>query len=91
MGIGIIIIQFADLLFKALFAIVFIRILLTWFPQVNWYNQPFAFLKQVSDPILLPFSAIIPPFGGLDFSPILALFVLDIVRRLVIHLLLIIF
>ena len=88
---GSVIIQFVNLLFEALWIIVFIRILLTWFPQVNWYNQPFAFLKQVSDPILLPFRAIIPPVGGLDFSPIIAFFAIDIIRRLVITVLINIF
>ena len=82
-----VIIQFVDLLFQALFVIIFIRILLTWFPQINWYNQPFAFLKQVSDPILLPFRAIIPPFGGLDFSPVVAFIVLGIVQQLVMQIL----
>ena len=78
---GIVFIRFVDLLFQALYVIIFIRILLTWFPQINWYNQPFAFLKQVSDPILLPFRAIIPPFGGLDFSPIVALLFLSIIQE----------
>ena len=88
---GNVIIQFVDLLFQALWLIIFIRILLTWFPNINWYNQPFAFLKQVSDPILLPFRAIIPSFGGLDFSPIIAFFAIDIIRRLVLMLLIRIF
>ena len=88
---GTIIIQFVDLLFQALFLIIIIRILLTWFPQVNWYNQPFAFLKQVSDPILLPFRAIIPSVGGFDFSPILAFLVLGVIRELIIRILFYIF
>ena len=58
-----------------------IRVLLTWFPQVNWYNQPFAALSQISDPYLNLFRSIIPPLGGMDFSPILAFLALDFAGR----------
>ncbi|MBD2296453.1 YggT family protein [Anabaena sphaerica FACHB-251] len=54
------------------------RVLLTWFPQVNWSNQPFAALSQISDPYLNLFRSIIPPLGGMDFSPILAFLVLNL-------------
>ncbi|AFY50897.1 putative integral membrane protein [Nostoc sp. PCC 7524] len=55
-----------------------IRVLLTWFPNVNWYNQPFAALSQITDPYLNLFRSIIPPLGGMDFSPILAFLVLTL-------------
>ncbi|KST67769.1 YggT family protein [Mastigocoleus testarum] len=58
--------------------LLFIRILLTWFPNVDWYNQPFAALSQVTDPYLNVFRSFIPPLGGIDLSPILAIFVLQI-------------
>jgi YggT family protein len=59
-----------------------IRVLLTWFPNVNWYNQPFAALSQITDPYLNMFRSIIPPLGGMDFSPILAFIVLNILGEL---------
>jgi YggT family protein len=59
-----------------------IRVLLTWFPNINWYNQPFAALSQITDPYLNIFRNIIPPLGGMDFSPILAFVVLNIVSNL---------
>lgn len=55
-----------------------IRVLLTWFPNVNWYNQPFAALSQITDPYLNLFRSIIPPLGGMDFSPILAFLLLNL-------------
>ncbi|NJL60938.1 MAG: YggT family protein [Methylacidiphilales bacterium] len=73
-----------DLLTGALSVIVFayigllvIRILLTWFPTVNWYNQPFLALSQITDPYLNLFRSIVPPLGGMDFSPMLAIFALQ--------------
>jgi YggT family protein len=55
-----------------------IRVLLTWFPSVDWSNQPFAALSQISDPYLNLFRSIIPSLGGMDFSPILAFWALNI-------------
>ncbi|MEH1790232.1 YggT family protein [Nostoc sp.] len=56
-----------------------IRVLLTWFPNINWYNQPFTTLSQITDPYLNLFRSIIPPLGGIDFSAMLAIILLQIV------------
>ena len=58
-----------------------IRVLLTWFPTIDWSSQPFAALSQISDPYLNLFRSIIPPLGGMDFSPILAFLALDLVGK----------
>lgn len=60
--------------------LLFIRVLLTWFPNINWYNQPFAALSQITDPYLNIFRRLIPPMGGMDFSPMLAFIVLTLVQ-----------
>ncbi|WP_414564745.1 MULTISPECIES: YggT family protein [unclassified Anabaena] len=59
-----------------------IRVLLTWFPTINWYNQPFAALSQITDPYLNLFRSIIPPLGGIDLSPILAFLALNLIGGL---------
>lgn len=64
-------------------AILFIRILLSWFPNINWFDPPFSILSQLTDPYLNLFRSIIPPLGGLDFSAILALLLLQIVQSAV--------
>lgn len=56
-----------------------IRILLSWFPNVDWLNPPFSILSQLTDPYLNLFRSIIPPLGGLDLSPLLAFIVLNLV------------
>jgi YggT family protein len=63
-------------------ALLFIRILLSWFPNIDWYNQPWAILSQLTDPYLNLFRSIIPPLGGMDFSPILALLLLQVLSSL---------
>jgi YggT family protein len=55
-----------------------VRVLLTWFPTIDWYSQPFAALSQITDPYLNLFRSIIPPLGGIDISPILAIFLLQL-------------
>lgn len=60
------------------FVLLIVRILLSWFPNVDWMNQPFATLSQLTDPYLNLFRSLIPPLGGIDFSPILAFLVLRI-------------
>ncbi|MBE9037364.1 YggT family protein [aff. Roholtiella sp. LEGE 12411] len=59
-----------------------VRVLLTWFPTINWYNQPFAALGQITDPYLNLFRSIIPSLGGIDFSPILAFLALNLAGSL---------
>lgn len=62
--------------------LIFIRILLTWFPTVDWMNQVASFLSPITDPYLNIFRSFIPPIGGLDLSPILAIIVLNVVANL---------
>ncbi|MBW4666125.1 MAG: YggT family protein [Cyanomargarita calcarea GSE-NOS-MK-12-04C] len=62
--------------------ILFVRVILTWFPNINWYNQPFAALSQMTDPYLNLFRSIIPPIGGMDFSAMLAIILLQVAGSL---------
>ncbi|HBB34573.1 MAG TPA: hypothetical protein DDZ80_10745 [Cyanobacteria bacterium UBA8803] len=62
--------------------LIFVRILLTWFPTVEWMNQVTSFLSPITDPYLNIFRSFIPPIGGLDLSPILAILVLQVVAQL---------
>ncbi len=57
-----------------------VTILLSWFPQIDWYKQPFAAMRQVTNPFLNLFRGIIPPIGGMDFSPMLAFVSLSILQ-----------
>ncbi len=78
--------QLVNLIFMLLSLLIFVRVLLSWV-RVNPYNPLIRLLYDVTDPILTPFQRIIPPAGGLDFSPLVALIVIDLLRRLVLSLL----
>ena len=77
-----------NLLFYFYYILLIIRILLTWIPSINWQQQPFAWMRSVTDPFLNIFRGIIPPIGGvLDISPILAIVLLQIMQGLIVGLL----
>ena len=64
-------------------ALLIVRILLSWFPSVNWFDPPFSILGQLTDPYLNLFRSLIPPIGGIDLSAILAIFLLQIAQSAV--------
>ncbi|MBR1943751.1 YggT family protein [bacterium] len=63
--------------------LILIRIFLTWIPTIDWDAQPIKALRQITDVYLDLFKALVPPFGGLDFSPIIAIIVLQILQVII--------
>ena len=63
--------------------LILIRIFMTWIPTIDWEAQPMKALRVSTDWYLDIFKRIIPPFSGLDFSPIIAIIVLDILQVIV--------
>lgn len=59
---------------------IFAGAILSWFAQ--GYNPMVAVFHQVSEPVLRPFRKLLPPVGGMDFSPILALLLLQAIKTL---------
>ena len=60
---------------------IFMRIILSW--GVSPYNRFLHFLIRATEPVLGPFRRIIPPIGLFDISPIIVLFLLDLLQRAV--------
>lgn len=59
-----------------------VRVSLTWFPNVNWYGQPFYSLSRLTDPYLKIFRGIVPPLIGIDISPILGFVLLQCIMQI---------
>jgi YggT family protein len=57
------------------------RSLLPWF-NVSPYHPAMQFLIQITEPLLAPIRQNIPPIGGLDFSPMVALLILWFIEQL---------
>ena len=70
--------------FNLYFFILILRIFLTWIPSIRWEDQPWRTIREISDVYLNLFRRIIPPINGLDFSPIVALILLQIVQQLIV-------
>ena len=60
--------------------ILIIRILLTWFPGIDWSNGVLSALTSITDPYLNIFRGIIPPIGGFDISSLLALILFQVIQ-----------
>ncbi len=73
--------------FQIYFWLILVRCLLSFVPSIDWYKQPFEALKDCTDLYLNLFRRIVPPIGGLDFSPIIAVIALQILNYLIIYVL----
>ncbi len=59
-----------------------VRVLLSWFPNLDWSNPVLTSVSSITDPYLNAFRGIIPPIGGLDLSAILAFIALSLIEQL---------
>ena len=77
----ILLISFVNILFWVLDLAIFARVLFSWI-HPNPYNPLVSLVHQITDPILLPLSRVIPAVGMFDITPIVAWILLDVVRRI---------
>jgi YggT family protein len=63
--------------------LIIIRAVVSW-TRPNFGNPLIQLLVKITEPILRPLRALVPPskLGGIDLSPILAIVVVQIVRYL---------
>ena len=57
------------------------RAFLSWM-RISDYHPVARFLIQITEPVLAPLRRYIPPVGGLDFTPMVALLILWFVEQL---------
>ena len=60
------------------------RALLSWF-NPNPHNPLVEFLVTVTEPILAPLRAIMPRMGMIDLTPMVAIILLQVVRRILLQ------
>jgi YggT family protein len=79
--------RFIDILVRLLSLAILVRVLLSWIPIDR--NGRFAeIILQITEPVVGPIRKVLPTLGGLDFSPMIAMILLEMVRTVVINLLL---
>ena len=75
-------------LFYFYYILIILRIFLTLIPSIDWQQQPFNWMRSVTDPFLNIFRGIIPPIGGtLDISPVLAIILLQLAQGFIVGML----
>ncbi len=77
--------RFVDDFIYVYILLIFIYILFSWVrvPYSPWLRRIQDFLREVCEPYLRLFRRIIPPFGPLDLSPVVAILVLFLLMRVV--------
>ncbi len=82
-----IIINLIDLLYWAFWILILARVILS-FTQMSPYHPLRRMVYDLTEPILGPIRRFLPPMSGLDFSPLIALLLLEVLRRVLIEILL---
>ena len=79
-----------DMILQLLVWIIIVQVILSWLVAFNVINTQSNFVRTVlttldrlTDPLYRPIRKILPDFGGIDFSPIVLILAIQIIRRLV--------
>lgn len=80
-------IDFIDLVFEVMYWLIIVRVLLSWIPH-NPYNPIIRFIYEVTEIVMAPVRRVLPLQAmGIDFSPIVVLILLQLVKVLAINVL----
>jgi YggT family protein len=79
-----------DMILQLLVWVIIVQVILSWLVAFNVINTQSNFVRTVlttldrlTDPLYRPIRKILPDFGGIDFSPIVLILAIQIIRRLV--------
>lgn len=79
-------VSFIHILATVLIIAIIIRALMSWFMPQDGGGLS-RVLLDITEPILAPIRRILPPVGGIDFSPILAMILIQLVSTVLAQLL----
>jgi YggT family protein len=79
-------ILFINAISQLLSLLVFVAAILSFF--MSPYHPVRRAIDSVVEPMLAPIRRILPPFGGLDFSPLVLIVLIQVLRNIIISLLL---
>jgi YggT family protein len=65
--------------------LIFVYVLTSWvqLPYTPWVRRIYDFLRDVCEPYLRIFRRVLPPFGPLDLSPVVAMLALFALMRVI--------
>ena len=76
-----------NLLFQALYILLLLRVILSWLPGIDDRHPAVQFVQRATAPVLAPIRRVLPPAGGLDLSPMVAILLLIVTQQIVVSLL----
>ena len=76
-----------SILFRIIYLIILIVVILSWIPIFDVRKEPIASLIKLYNIIMAPFKAIIPPIGMIDISPLVAFIILQLLEQFIVKLL----
>ncbi len=79
--------SFINVLGWALTLAIFVRVILSWIPNARLPFGLGEFVFAVSEPILGPIRRAMPFFGGVDFSPLVALLLIQVASSVLLRVL----
>ncbi|MCC6612180.1 MAG: YggT family protein [Anaerolineae bacterium] len=69
-----------NLVLMAFELLILARVLLSWFPNVDHSNPLIRIVYDATEPILRPIRDMMPQSGMFDFSPIIVLLIIQVLR-----------
>ena len=77
--------HFIDVFIYVYVLLIFVYVLTSWvrLPYSVWVRRMSDFLRDVCEPYLRLFRRILPPLGPLDLSPVVAIFALFVLMKVV--------
>ena len=82
MGIFVLLVQWT---FELLRSALLVRVIVSWLP-ISPYSGWVRWAFVLSEPMLRPLRGIIPTLGAFDITPIVAYFVLGLLKEMILHL-----
>jgi YggT family protein len=74
--------QLVELLFNIYLFAIIIGAILSWFGSMA-YNPAASLLYSLTEPVLRVFRRILPPMGGMDLSPLIALIAIQVAKMVI--------
>ncbi len=75
-----------DLVLRVYIWVIIAGAIISWV-NPDPYNPVVRTINRLTEPVLKPIRRILPPVGGLDFSPVVAIFLIYLLQSLLIPLL----
>ena len=75
--------EFINIFATVLTAAIIIRALLSWF-SISGAQPVFRLLVEITEPVLAPIRRVLPTAGMLDFSPLVALLLIQVISNILV-------